>query len=696
MSDAPTEIPPTAPERPNEPLVQNFATIPKRFWADRVQRAAKDPSRPLSKVDDDGLEVQWLYSPDDALAADPGGIPGQGPFVRGTRVGTAWDIRQEHAHPAPLTANKQLLEDLVGGVTSFTLRFDATAREARPLGDDGFEAGRGEHGIAISSVDDLETVLEGVYPDLAPVVLDAGAAAIPAAALLRALWERRELDLTAIRGSFGIDPLGTLAAEGHLLDDPAAAVTLAGQIAAQTATETPNVQALRVDTRAYVGAGATPALELAIAASTGAAYLRAAVAAGLSPAHAAAQIEFQLTAGQVQFQEIAKLRAFRRIWARILEASGVPAEGQRSPLYARAADRMLSEVDPWTNMLRGTTSLFAAAVGGADGATVAAFDALLGEPSTLGRRVARNTQIILLEESGLARVADPAGGSWYVEQRSDQLARAAWEHLQRLEGAGGIATALADGSLATELATLAEARTDQLARRKRELTGVNTFPLLGDEGLEEVEPVDLPELAKRDRAARLERPPVDGLDTAAADAAAPTLAQITALAAAGARIDELAPLIHGTPHTATPLAISRDAAPFEALRATAGDEARVLLAPVGPLAATVNVVTWAKNYFAVAGIEGVLPTESEDPVELARSGDFAVAVLCPGKGVEDETAAEVVTALREAGVGHIVLAASKDDRAEALGADGAVRDGIDMVDALARIQTLITTAEQDA
>ncbi len=697
-----TDFPPPAAADPAAPLVPGFAKIPPAFWSDRVQRMRGEKGeRPLSDVDEDGLDVRWLYSPDDALAADPAGLPGAAPFVRGTRIGTAWDIRQEHTHPVIRTANAQVLEDLVGGVTSVTLRLDAAGRQALIHPSATFDEARGLGGIAVSDVDDLDAVLEGAYLELAPVALDAGPAAIPAAALLRAVWERRELDLAEVRGSFGIDPIGTLAEEGHLLDDPADAIALAGRIAAETAESTPQVQSLRVDARAFVRAGATPALEIALAALTGTTYLRAAADAGLSPALAAGQIEFQLTAGQVQFQEIAKLRAFRRIWARILEASGVPADQRRSPVYARATDRMLSRVDPWTNLLRGTTSLFGAAVGGADGATVAAFDAMLGLPSTLGRRIARNTQIILLEESGLARVADPAGGSWYVESHTDAVAQAAWAHVQRLEGAGGITQALSTGQLQAELAGLAASRTEELVTRKRELTGVNAFPLLGDEGLEEAETIDLTELARRDRARRATRPDVAGL--AAAQAAptpsAATLASLTALATAGARIDELAPLIHGARYDRPSLHGTRDAEPFEALRnaaTTAGTATpQVLLAPIGPLAATVTIVTWATNFFAVGGIAAVLPDGDEDPAALAAKDGHGVVVLCPGKGVDDDTTAELARRLRDAGADHLILAGATDERAAALGADRGVRDGIDMASALTDIQHLLT-AKQDA
>ncbi|MGX6449912.1 methylmalonyl-CoA mutase family protein, partial [Patulibacter sp. S7RM1-6] len=297
------------------------------------------------------------------------------------------------------------------------------------------------------------------------------------------------------------------------------AVALAGRIAAQTAAAYPRVRALAVDTRAYVNAGATPVRELAIAVTTGVAYLRAAEAAGLEPAVAASQIEFSLAVGPDQFGEIAKLRAFRRLWARVLELSGVPEDGRRSVVLARTSDRMLAGIDPWTNMLRATTAGFAAAVGGAEGLTIAPFDTVVADavgaasPGPLGRRIARNTQLILQEESGLRRVADPAGGSWYVESLTDALARAAWERVQQVEGEGGALPALAEGRWAAELEEQADRRRGELAVRRREMTGVNVFPLLADDGVHP-DPADREALAAReaDRLAERGELPAGTLD----------------------------------------------------------------------------------------------------------------------------------------------------------------------------------------
>jgi methylmalonyl-CoA mutase len=202
-------------------------------------------------------------------------------------------------------------------------------------------------------------------------------------------------------------------------------------------------------------------------------------AAGLSGAAAAGQLEFRYAATADQFATIAKLRAARRTWTRVLEQCGITgAAGQRQ--HAVTSWPMLTRRDPWNNILRGTIACFAAGVGGADAVTVTPFDAVIGQPDRLARRVARNTHALLAEESHVARVIDAAGGSWYVEDLTEQLAARAWACFQDIERAGGLRAALASGLIAGRLAASRQARRDALARRREAITGVSEFPLVGE------------------------------------------------------------------------------------------------------------------------------------------------------------------------------------------------------------------------
>ncbi len=628
---------------------------------------------------EDGLDVPWLFTPADALAPDPGGRPGQAPFVRGTRVGQPWDLRQEHAAPDRAAANGAILDDLEGGATAITLRFDEAGRDGLDQDDPELQAARGVDGTIITSLDDLDAVLHDVLLDLAPVALDAGAAALPAAALLTALWERRGHE--AITGAFRLDPLGALAEGGTLAGAPEEALATAAAVAKQADEHFPKARALAVDTRAYVGAGASAAQELALALATGLAHLRACDAAGLEPARAARQIEFTLQVGADQFLEIAKLRAARRLWARILEASGSPAEARRSPLYARTSVRAYSALDPWVNILRGTTATFAAAVGGADGISVAPFDLARttdGTPHPLARRIARNTQLVLQEESALARVADPAGGSWYVEWLTNELAQSAWARFQAIEAEGGILAALRSGMVASAVAASTAERAGEVAHRTRELTGVNAFPLLGDDKVPAADVPDLEALARLEATRSAERP------RRTQDVVGADLLELKALATEGASLSELVAAVGAPAHRALPFALQRDGRAFERLRglaANAAEPPRALLACLGPISAHVNVATWTRAFFESGGIAGTTsePLLDAEAVKAAYATDpTPIAVVVAGPKEEDGVVEAAVAALREAGAPHVYVAGREVEGAES------VKRGVDAVDTLTR------------
>jgi methylmalonyl-CoA mutase len=668
-------------------LARDFDSVDLAAWLEAATRG-----KPIETATptDEGVDLSWLYTAADALAVDPGGAPGTAPFVRNGRRTRRWDMRQEHGHPLREATNAAIVDDLEGGMTSTLLRLDLAARLGEAPGTAEFAEDRGRDGAAISTLDDLDAALEGVYVELAPVALDAGAASIAAGGLLLALLERRGIEPPARAASLRFDPIGTLARDGVLATAPAAAVEAAGALVAEvTAGPSPRLRALAVDTRAWVDAGATATQELGLALATGVEYLRACERAGVAPADAAARIEFTLAVGPEQFMEIAKFRAVRRAWARVLESCGVPPERRVSPTYARTPERMVSAVDPWVNMLRGTAAAFAAATGGADGVTISPFDAAIGAPGALGRRMARNTQMILMAESSLDRVADPGGGSWYLESLTDALATVAWEEFQAIERAGGALAALREGRVAETLSHSGARRYEELAHRTRKLTGVNIFPLLGERTVEPEE-IDLDALAAADaerfagtEASLPERPPAaDGRLRAAAE-----------LAAAGARIDEIVAALGAEPFAALPLGARRDSEAFESLRRRGeggAEPTRAFLACVGPLARHNTAATWAKGFFEVVGIETVESGVVEDAaafVAALRESGATLAAVCAAEDEEGPALAAAVMALRQAGAEQIVLAGAKVDpeRATETGADGVVAEGLDMVARLGEI-----------
>jgi methylmalonyl-CoA mutase len=441
-------------------LAGEFPAATRQQWQNLVAKVLSSvsdcPESELSTVTADGIEIAPLYTADTGSHADPG-YPGQAPFVRGrTAAGHrgGWDVRQRHEHPDPAVAREQIMEDLEGGVSSLWL-------------------GLGEGQIPVEA---LPEVLAEVYLDLAPVVLDAGEQFTEAADVFLRALAHRGVPAAELAGCLGADPLCVLARTGTETGTDAsleAAAALAGRCVAGF----PGVRAIVVDALPFHEAGGTDAQELGCALAAGVAYLRAMRTAGLSADAAFGQLEFRYAATADQFATIAKLRAARRTWARVAAQCGV-STGQWQ--HAVSSWPMLTRRDPWNNILRATLACFAAGTGGADAVTIAPFDAAIGQPDRLARRVARNLQALLVEESHVARVIDPAGGSWYVEDLTEQLALASWTCFQDIERSGGLRAALADGVIAGQLATSRDARRDALARRREAITGVSEFPLVGE------------------------------------------------------------------------------------------------------------------------------------------------------------------------------------------------------------------------
>jgi len=337
---------------------------------------------------------------------------------RPTRVG-AWDVRAHLAVTDPTTDIQMLLTDLEGGVSSLWLE---------AAGDT-----------------DWEALLDGVLLDLAPVVLQSTEAGAPA--FLR-YADGRELDP---RTNLGLDA--------------SAATRELAELARQA-----GVRAFVVDASATHDRGASDVQELADSLAVGAAYLRALTDAGVDLDEAARMVEFRYAATDEQFVTIAKLRAARRLWARVLELSGTELRDQHQ--HAVTSRPMMSKYDPWVNLLRTTVAAFAAGVGGADAVTVLPFDIPLGTSDAFGRRIARNTSHLLIDESHVAVVTDPAGGAYAVEKLTDDLAVAAWELFGRLD----------DGAdLDDQIAGVVERREHEVATRKRPLTGLSEFPNLAEQ-----------------------------------------------------------------------------------------------------------------------------------------------------------------------------------------------------------------------
>ncbi|MEU8828025.1 methylmalonyl-CoA mutase small subunit [Streptomyces sp. NPDC048636] len=609
------------------PLADEFPDVTRDQWRHLVEgvlrksgtsdAVGEQAEAALATALEDGITVRPLYTAEDA--PQDAGLPGFAPFVRGGRpegsTVSGWDVRQRHAHSDPARTNRAVLADLENGVSSVWLAV-------------------GEGGVP---VDALPEALNGVYLDLAPVILDAGADFEAAAHALLRLYADRDVPPHAALGNLGADPLGLVARTGRDADLPGH-LAAAAELAALSHRAHPGVRALAVDALPYHEAGGSAAQELGCSLAAGVAYLRALTEAGLSAEAACGELEFRYAATADQFLTIAKLRAARRLWARVAQVCGAAPEAAAQRQHAVTSPVMMTRRDPWVNMLRTTVASLAAGVGGADAVTVLPFDSALGEPDDFARRVARNTSTILLEESHLARVIDPGGGSWYIERLTDEVAHAAWAWFQEIEGAGGLAAALGSGLVGGRLADTWARRSRDLARRKEPITGVSEFPNLTEQPVE------------RETASV---PPGGGL---------PRVRRDEAYEALRARSD--------------------------AHQAAEGGLPRVFLAALGPAAAHTARAAFAANLFQAGGIEAVhepVTVTAETVAEAFAASGARVACLCSSDTLYAAEAAEVAGRLKAAGALQVYLAGRPGDRQdeyEQAGVDAFVFAGCNAVEVL--------------
>jgi methylmalonyl-CoA mutase len=588
--------------KPEFALAAEFPPARREAWLKLVSTVLKGaPFEKLVAATHDGLKIEPLY----AGKQDAQPVPGRA-------LGGPWQILQRLDHPDPSAANEQARHDLENGATGLHVVF------AGSIGANGYGIPASEAGIA--------RVFEGVHLDAGPAVeLDLGSQDEEVAQASARLLQKQGVAPPAVDLRFGFDPLGRMAISG-------AAAGSWNELAASLAGLIKNLvrQGFRgpfavADGRPVHAAGGSEAQELAFTLASALAYLRALEGAGIPLEDARRMIFFRLAADADQFLTMSKFRALRRLWARVEAACELRPE----PIFvaAETAWRMMTKRDPWVNLLRATVAVFSAGLGGASAVSVLPFTAALGLPDGFARRIARNTQLVLLEEANLAKVADPAAGSGAIEDLTQTFCRAAWAVFQDIEASGGLAAALERGSIQQEIARVRADREKAIALRKDALTGTSKFP-------------DLAEI------------PVSVLDVAPAEPGpAPT---------AAIRFE--------------PLPRARLAEPYEELRERSdrllrdtGSRPKVFLANLGPLAAFTARAMWVKNFFEAGGVEAAAnngfpsktagsTTDLDALVDAFRASGAKLACICSSDDVYAKEAEAAAQALANAGARHIYFA----------------------------------------
>jgi methylmalonyl-CoA mutase len=573
-------------------FASEFPAATREQWLKLVSSALKGApfeKRLLSRTYD-GLTIQPLYQR--ATEAQP---------ISARRPGASWTVMQRLDHPDPAAANEQALHDLGNGATGLTIICKGSIN-ANGYGLD-------------SSLETLERVLDGIYLD-AGVTIDFNVSAQTrdAAKNFAALVKKRGIAPETMQMRAALNPLGHMAATGSSLRPWNELAPYFAGLVKELAGEGFRGPFAVADGRVIHNAGGSEAQELAFALDCAVTYLRALEEGGVSLDVARRMIYFRLATDADQFLSIAKFRAIRKLWARLEQACGLTPV----PAYvtAETAWRMMTRRDPYVNMLRATIAVFAAGVGGADAIAVLPFTAAIGLPDAFARRVARNTQLVLLEESNLAKVSDPTAGSGAIEDLTQQLCIAAWSLFQEIEKGGGAAAALEKGLIQERVATTRAERDKNVARRRDALTGTSEFPDIHEA------PVHVLEVAPQE-------PPAEK-------------AQFAAL-----------PRI-------------RLSAPFEALRdasdralAKTGTRPKVFLANLGKLSDFTARTLYARNFFEAGGIEAVSNDGFASPdsmIAAFKASGAKLVCLCSADEFYAAEAAGTARALKAAGASHIYLA----------------------------------------
>jgi methylmalonyl-CoA mutase len=589
-------------------LAGDFPPASYEDWRKLVDGVLKGaPFEKLVSKTADGLKIDPIYRR--ARGAAP---------VAGRAAAAPWQIMQRIDHPDAKAANAQALHDLENGATGLALVF-AGAGDARGFGLN-------------PSADGVAQVLDGIHLDAGiGIELLIGESSRMAAMQVAEHIKRRGLDPTACDVRFGLDPLGSRAVSGSSPNDWAEIVAATASTVRDLAATGFKRRLVVADGRAIHDAGGSEAQELAYVLASGTAYLRAIEQAGIALEDAQGMVYARLAADADQYLTMTKFRALRLLWARIEQACGLTPR----PLFiaADSAWRMLTQRDPYVNMLRATMATFSAGLGGANAITVLPHTLALGLPDPFARRAARNTQLVLLEESNLAKVSDPAAGSGAIEALTRQLCEAAWSLFQEIEKAGGVFAALEQNLIQREVATTRAAREADIARRREVLTGASEFPNLheADVAVLDAKPVVLPPVGE-----------------------------------AKLKFDPLSPI--------------RLAAPFEALRdksdarlKASGARPRIFLANLGTPADFTARAAFAKSVFETGGIEAIDTQGFSDPAALAaafKASGAAMACLCSSDKVYAEHAAAAAKAVQAAGARHIYLAGRPGEREAALRSAG--------------------------
>ncbi|MEZ4746574.1 MAG: methylmalonyl-CoA mutase subunit beta [Calditrichia bacterium] len=648
----------------DQPLENLFDRLSRQFvnatdaeWRSAAEKLLKGKSfeKTLISRTIENISLSPIYGASDVPETFPNANPGEFPFQRGATAGgffnRNWQIAQEIRANSPRTFNSMLKNDLSRGQNVIHLPLDFATRSAM----DPDEIVSAENAVPVSRLDDFSAAIDDVDCSKIPFHIYCGVSNIFISAIIAAEFEKHHRNIAELTGNIAADPIGELATTGQL---PTSLNNLYNEIASAGkffAEHRANVRSWMICADKYHNAGADTVQEIAVALATGAEYLRAMLERGFSADAAIRQITFQIAIGGQFFMEVAKLRTLRMLWGNIARAFGVSETAMEMNIHAVTSQWNKTRYDAHVNMLRATTEAMAAIFGGCNSLQVAPFDELLREPDDFSRRIARNIQLILRDESHLDAVIDPAGGAWYIEKLSDELATAAWQKFRQIEKSGGIIEVLETSSLQQEIEKTATERANRLATGKDRLVGTTRYAN-AKETVEFFE-ADTNRSIIEHRKATLDKNHNTGMQVQI-DQSRP-IESLMRAAQNGATIGQMREAIRESDDAfprAKPLQIHRAAEAFEFLRLAverySGKQEyplKVLLLNFGELSEYKPRADFARGFLEVAGLQvtdSAAVTSVENSIGEIAESQPKIVVFCASDERYPDFVAELTTSLK--------------------------------------------------
>ncbi len=614
----------------------------------------------------EGITLDPMYTME--MAPNPkelSNLPGMENYMRGTQVGGymthPWLIAQKSDAVIPKELNEVIKHELDKGATAIHIGLDALTKQGKNGDKIGDEVQKG--GVSLSTIQDMYEAFADLDLSKYEVYMNCGANNNLMIAMLSAMLKANSQKLTDVHGCIGADPIGVLVAEGNLptsLDDLYDGLAQTIQWAEKNM---PEVRTILIDGNVYNDGGASAVQELGYVLATAITYIRELQKRGLSVDVIAKQMQFSFSLGAMFFMEIAKLRAAKQLWSQIVESFGGNKEAQKMVIHARTADFNKTVYDPYVNMLRTTTEAFSAVVGGIDSLEVQPFDSVIRLSDAFSRRIARNTQIMLQNECNLRQPVDPAGGSWYIESLTKQVAEKSWQVMQQVEADGGIVAALKAGKVQNDVKDVLNQRFKKLAQRSDRAVGVNMYANALEELLPKNE-VDATAI-KAIRADQIKNF-VDDIDEKFRDEKLVQLSQsivnrkgtlvasLETAFSAGATLEEVAQVLYQNStgeRIACVVEKHRFTEQFEELRNKAkayeiehGEKLKIFLANMGKIPQHKPRADFSTGFFEVGGFE-VLKNDgfmtTDEAAKAAVKSGALVAIICS----TDDTYPELVPPL---------------------------------------------------